>query len=136
MTPLKMVLLVEDDDIVNFYNEFLLKDSGLTEAISIARNGREALDYLIKCDQGEPGYVHPDLIFLDINMPIMNGFEFIEKYEESELSRRARALVVMLTTSLHQKDIDRAKEYKSISEYLYKPLMKESLKGVVEKYFG
>jgi CheY-like chemotaxis protein len=136
MKMLNSVLLVEDDDMVNFYNEFLLKDLKVASHIAVARNGQEALEYLDKCDGGAADAVFPDLIFLDINMPIMDGFEFIEEYEKRGKEDRARALVVMLTTSMHPKDMERAGQFESIGEYIYKPLMKEKLSEVVEKYFG
>lgn len=136
MKMLDSVLLVEDDDMVNFYNEFLLKDLQIARNISICKNGKEALDFLNKCDAGEENHTFPDLIFLDINMPVMDGFEFIEEYEKRKTDRRATALVVMLTTSMHPRDVERADQFESIYEYIYKPLMKEKLKEVVEKYFA
>lgn len=135
MKSLDLILLVEDDDLVNFYNEFLLKDQGFTKEIAITENGQEALDYLAKCDAGESGYKYPDLILLDINMPVMNGFEFMEKYEVREKERRAKALVVMLTTSMHPSDKARAEEFESIHDYLYKPLLSESLAPIIAENF-
>jgi CheY-like chemotaxis protein len=125
------ILLIEDDDTINFYNEFVIKEMGIAEEVHIAVNGRIALDYLDR--QAAEGKPLPELIFLDINMPVMNGFEFIEEYEQR--SWRGSTLVVMLTTSLHPADVARAKKYNSISEYLHKPLMEDSLKGIVARYF-
>ena len=136
MKKLDMVLLVEDDEMVNFYNEFLLKDLGIAHEVAIVVNGKEALEYLARCDAGDAGVTFPDLILLDINMPVMGGFEFIEEYEKRAVENRAKALVMMLTTSLHPKDVERAKHFESILEYLAKPLMRESIATVVGKYFG
>lgn len=130
------VLLIEDDDIVNYCNEFLLRDLGVTQNINIARNGQEALDFLAKCEAGEPGYVFPNLIFLDINMPMMNGFEFLDHFENVPYRHKVHALVVMLTTSLHTDDVERAKHYSSIIDYVYKPLLKDKVEYIVSKYFG
>ena len=129
------VLLIEDDDIVNYCNEFLLRDLGVTENISIAQNGQEALDFLAKCEAGEPGYVFPNLIFLDINMPMMNGFEFLDHFENVPYRQKVDALVVMLTTSLHTDDVERAKNYSSIIDYVYKPLLKEKVELILSKHF-
>lgn len=134
MKKLQCILLVEDDETVNFYNKFLLEDLGITEKIVIRNNGSEAIDYLKTA--GTSGAPFPDLIFLDINMPVMNGFEFIEEYEGLPETFRANALVIMLTTSLHPKDIERANSYNSISDYVYKPLLGDKVGELLEKYFN
>jgi CheY-like chemotaxis protein len=67
-------------------------------------------------------------------MPVMNGFEFVEAYERR--CWKEAALIVMRTTSLHPNNVARAKQYESIAEYLHKPLMEDSLKGIVGRYFG
>ncbi|MFN8393593.1 MAG: response regulator [Bacteroidia bacterium] len=133
MKKLNHVLLVEDDDTINFYNEFLLTSRGLTDSVSVAENGREALEYLSKAGNGEAQV--PDLILLDINMPVMNGFEFIEQYERLPEHWKSKILVVMLTTSLHPDDMNRAKQHPVIAEYFYKPLMETKLSELVERYF-
>jgi CheY-like chemotaxis protein len=132
MKTLETILLIEDDDTINFYNEYVIKELGVSQEVQIALNGREALNYLEQ--RAQSGQPMPELIFLDINMPVMNGFEFIEEFEQREW--KGSTLVVMLTTSLHPNDVARAKQYSSISEYLHKPLMEDSLKGIVGRYFG
>lgn len=127
-------MLVEDDETVNFYNEFLLNELNAAEEIVIKTNGREALEFLTQRLDG--GDRLPDLIFLDINMPVMNGFEFLEAYERQfGNSQQAKALIVMLTTSLHPTDLERAKNFGSVSDYIYKPLMEEKLSEILTRYF-
>lgn len=135
MKKLKNVLLIEDDDIVNFYNEFLLKNKDFTENIAIARNGLQGIEYIKKARAGAEGHHIPDLIFLDINMPIMNGFEFLEEYEKLEIKSVEKVLVVMLTSSMHPKDQEKAQSFRSVSEYMYKPLQEENIGSILEKYF-
>ena len=130
---LDCVLLIDDEDTVNFYNEFILKDRGVTDHVVKAENGEEGLAYLKRC--AEEGLPFPNLIFLDINMPVMNGFEFIEAYEALPNGHQADALVVMLTTSMHPEDLKRAKQFNSIKEYVYKPLIPDRLFEVIEKFF-
>ncbi|MCB9232815.1 MAG: response regulator [Bacteroidia bacterium] len=130
---LECIMLIEDDETVNFYNEFLLKELGLAENIVIRENGEVALEYLRECLDNDSKI--PDLILLDINMPVMNGFEFLDAYESLPVSKEIKALIVMLTTSLHPSDLEKANTYASVSEYLYKPLMEEKIEGIIQKYF-
>ena len=130
---LDCILLVEDDDTTNFYNQFLIENLGLANQIVVTSNGQEALEYLQRAGNGEA--TTPDLILLDINMPVMNGFEFIEAYEQLPNEWKSKILVVMLTTSLHPNDVARAQGHPSIREYFFKPLLKEKLGELVEKYF-
>lgn len=133
MKKLNHVLLVEDDDTINFYNEFLITSRGLADTVSVAENGQLALDYLRRAGNGEAQV--PDLILLDINMPVMNGFEFIEEYERLPDAWKSKILVVMLTTSLHPADVERARQHPVIVDYFYKPLMEPKLFELVERYF-
>lgn len=127
-------MLVEDDETVNFYNEFLLNELEAADQIIIQTNGADAIQYLEK--QANDKANLPDLIFLDINMPVMNGFEFLEEYEKRFWGKdQSKALIVMLTTSLHPTDLDRAGQYNSVSDYVYKPLMEEKLGEILTKYF-
>ena len=130
---LNCILLVEDDDTTNFYNQFLIENLGLADQVAVTCNGQEALEYLQRAGTGDA--TTPDLILLDINMPVMNGFEFIEQYDQLPNDWKSKILVVMLTTSLHPNDVARAQQHPSIREYFYKPLLKEKLGELVEKYF-
>jgi CheY-like chemotaxis protein len=99
----------------------------------ISKNtGSEALDYLrsIK-DESE----HPDLILLDINMPGMNGWEFLEEYERLDKRSQGKIVIIMLTTSDNIDDLERAKKWSFVSDYITKPLTKETMKEISNKYF-
>ena len=81
------------------------------------------------------GSTHPDLIFVDINMPRMNGWEFLEEYNKLADQFKSQAIVVMLTTSGNPDDKAKAKLSKVISDFITKPLTKEILEGIVKQYF-
>ncbi len=136
MKKLDLILLVDDDPIVNFYNEDLLKGMDIAETIEIVKDGQEALDFILK--QGDylsASHGSPNLIFLDINMPRMNGFEFLEKCKEFDIIDKIETIVCMVTTSLHDDDQKKAEEYKEISAYVSKPLDEEKVHNILETLF-
>jgi CheY-like chemotaxis protein len=129
MTPLlKSVLLVDDDHATNHYHEIMLMDWGVAENIYKVSNGQEALDFL-----KDKTYEKPCLIMLDINMPVMNGFEFLEEYEKLEAHEKISYVVFMLTSSLHSSDMDRAKDFNALNGYCEKPMTEEMMKEIMEK---
>lgn len=132
MKKLKHVLLVDDDPTTNFFNRHLLKKIGLFECIHEAQNGKEALE-IVKdlSSRGE----RLEMILLDINMPVMNGFEFLENYEKLDDELRSSVVVCMLTTSLAKEDVEQSKQYQSLNDYIDKPLYEAKIMELVEKYF-
>ena len=117
------ILLIDDDEGVNFLNKFLLNDSKVPATISVALNGEMALK-LIK-----ENHHCPDVIFLDINMPVMDGFEFLESFKEySEYYSKTK--VYMLTSSLRESDRARASAYSCVVDYLEKPLSEDMIKAI------
>ncbi|MFY0674017.1 MAG: response regulator [Bacteroidia bacterium] len=128
---LKKVLLVDDDQITNNLNTRIIKKLGICEQVDVATNGKEGLDYLRNCEVDN----YPDLILLDINMPIMNGFEFIEAYHR-EFAQSKTVILMMLTTSLQNSDYKKAKSYPEVSEYIAKPLSPAKLKDILSSAFG
>lgn len=134
MPSLSKVLLVDDDDTVNFYNQYIFSQSGLTAAIEIKENGSEAITYIQNCIQLDQHV--PELILLDINMPVMNGFEFLDRFEIFNYHQSLNVKIVLLTTSDHPYDHQQAGKYSSISRYMTKSLTKEKLIGLVDELFS
>lgn len=127
---LNSVLLVDDDKINNYINERLIKKLNITEHIKVVTNGMEGMDYLkTQVDQNLP---FPELILLDINMPVMDGFEFIEAYKSTF---KRKVVIVVLTTSTNFKDIEKISNAENVAGYLNKPLTEQKLKETIEKYF-
>jgi len=133
---LKCILVIDDDEPTNFFTRMILEEMECADHIQTVQSGQEALEYLRKSEsQGndENLYPSPDLIFLDINMPAMNGWEFLEEYKK--ISVKHRIIMVMLTTSLFPEDKSRAEGMPEISGFENKPITEEKVKGVVAKYF-
>jgi CheY-like chemotaxis protein len=134
---LKCILVIDDDEPTNFFTRMIIDEANCTNYIKIAESGQEALDYLAKCasQDGNSEFPCPDLILLDINMPAMNGWEFLEEYKKVN-NKKNRVMTVMLTTSLFPEDKARASEMPEISGFENKPLTGEKLDSILKKHFG
>jgi CheY-like chemotaxis protein len=134
---LNCVLLIDDDEPTNFLNKMIIEETGLVKEVKVAQSALEALDYL--SGKGQAGSNEalpaPELIFLDINMPAMDGWEFLEKYEQLSPEQKASIIVVMLTTSFNPEDEQKAEKISYISSYRNKPLTQEILMGILEEHF-
>ncbi|WP_200977915.1 response regulator [Echinicola sp. 20G] len=137
-TKIKSILLVDDDEATNFANRKILTKLKLAEQINVALNGKEAIEFL-KNDESftnqDKNLIRPQLILLDINMPVMDGWEFMEAYKNLSHERKADAVVVMLSTSGNPDDISRAASFPEISGYNTKPLRPEALKEILDQHF-
>ncbi len=130
---LNCILLIDDDESTNFINKRVVEKSGYSEKCIAVQGGQAALDYLQSKEDGK--YPQPDLIFLDINMPAMNGWEFLDEYRKLDKEIQGRIIVVMLTTSLNPDDKEKAKKYTEISGFKNKPLSVHMLEEILQEYF-
>lgn len=137
MKKINCILLVDDDESDNFFHTLTITEADICNQVKVVTDGRHALDYLIKSKDPDlsPEFPKPDLIFLDINMPRVDGFEFLEEYEKFEEEFKTGILIFMLTTSLNPYDQERANRLNVVSEYKNKPLTSEMLMEIMDKYF-
>jgi len=131
MKKFTSILLVDDDEATNYLHELYIKEWGFAENIYTALNGQEALDFLRNSEAFQKD--RPSLILLDVNMPIMNGFEFMEAYEKIEEEFKATQLVVMLTSSLHATDQTKAAGLNTLDSFINKPLSREQMEKIVNQ---
>lgn len=130
MQALNLILLVDDDEPTNYLHEMLIRENNLAKNVDIVNTGREAIDYL-KTKQ-ERSYPCPDLIFLDINMPIMNGWKFLEEYRKLPKEQRGNIVIFMLTTSLNPEDSKKTAEIEEVQGFISKPLTLELYRDMYE----
>ncbi|QMU29622.1 response regulator [Adhaeribacter radiodurans] len=138
MRKLKGILLIDDNETSNFLNHRLLNRMEVTENIRVFTNGQNALEYLQKIEKGDfnpadPNYFKPELIFLDVNMPILDGFEFLQNYHDLADNVKQNTVIAMLSTSSHPQDTVRANEY--AAPYILKPLTVEKVKHLLTENF-
>lgn len=119
------VLLVEDDDTTNFISKMVLEGAGV-EDVDVVLNGKDACNYIEEdC---------PDFIFLDIKMPVMDGWGFLDEKKDKGLCKNVK--VAMLTSSAHPADKKRAEDYDCVIAYLEKPLTTEKFEEIKQKMAG
>lgn len=124
----KNVLLVDDDQIFNLLNQKTLQMLGVVGEIHVARNGSEALELINQYYIGSRAL--PEVILLDLNMPIMDGFGFIEAFHKLNIPNIENTLIIVVTSSDNPADMKRAKEL-GITNYLTKPLSETALRKVL-----
>ncbi|CAN5252533.1 response regulator [soil metagenome] len=127
---LNSILLVDDDPDDNYFHQIIINEMEIAHQIDTVTNGIEAIAYL-----KNENHLPPDLIFLDLNMPKMNGWEFLEKYRDLDAERKAKVLIVILTTSANPDAIKRAKEIKEVTGFETKPLSKKLLNEILQQHF-
>lgn len=127
---LNCILLIDDSPEANRFNQIIIKGMNITNSIQFAQTGVEAMEYLKKENQ-----IIPEIIFLDISMPKMNGWEFLEEYKFLEEKQKAKTVILMLTTSVNPDDEEKAKLIQEISGYQNHPLSKEKMTEILEQYF-
>lgn len=134
---LDLVLLVDDDDTTNYLNKRLLTEMKVAREIVILKNGKEAIDYLSKACGNEPNaaYTCPDLIFLDIKMPTMDGFEFLEEYQRLGLDAGDHVIILMLTSSASFYDLERIKDFKKVKKHFSKALTGHDVREIMAEFF-
>jgi len=123
------VLLIDDNESDNEFHKIMLRRAGFTGDIVFYESATHALRDL----RGYIGQPSRTLLLLDINMPGMNGFEFVEQ-ATSLLTASESIVVVMLSSSAADTDIQRAKNFAVIRDYIVKPLVKESARALLQKY--
>ncbi len=128
MFKYKFVILVDDNEIFNITHQKVIELNQFSEKTLVFQSGQEALDYL-KLNEKNIEEL-PEIIFLDINMPIMDGFQFLEIFEKYDELVRSRCRIIMLSSSISPKDIDRAASSIYVKKYFNKPLTARYLNAI------
>ena len=128
MPKYKSVLLVEDDPITILVCDRIITMSAFADKVISCENGKYAFDYLK--DLLSKGEDIPEIIFLDINMPVMNGWDFLEELEHIKSSFSRLPRIYILSSTVDPEDYKRAKSFEAVVDFISKPLSKEFLEGI------
>lgn len=123
--------IVDDDEIYQFTMAATLKTFNSVKNIISFKDGLEAIDYMLDNLSNEKEL--PDVIFLDINMPVMDGFQFMEEYVKIYPKVGKKITIYMVSSSVDDVDIERAKKISQISDYIVKPIRETQLKNILEQ---
>jgi CheY-like chemotaxis protein len=138
MNKVNCVLLIDDDYSTNFLNKKVVEKADCSEHIQVTSSAEEALDYLQskgKFSENGDKFPQPGLVFLDINMPGMDGWDFLEEYKKLPREKKGRIVISMLTTSLNPEDRARAGSISEVDHFLTKPLTADAIQAIVNTYY-
>lgn len=126
------VMLIDDNEIDNLINQKMIEASNISQHIFTHTGARSAIEFLKnmeKITQVAPEAL-PEVIFLDIDMPLMDGFQFLDEFDKLKDSTKKHCKIVMLTSSINPQDVNKSKKYDYVKKYINKPLSQENLKNL------
>nr|WP_315145635.1 response regulator [uncultured Flavobacterium sp.] len=132
MKMLETILFIDDDLITLMLCKMVISKASFSKEIATAKNGEEALKYFDTLKTTN-SINKPQLIFLDLNMPVMNGWEFLDSFNTEEYAAFQKTKIVILSSTIDPADLERSKKYPMVIDFLSKPITKEMLDYLKEK---
>jgi CheY-like chemotaxis protein len=126
------IMLIDDNEIDNLINQKMIESANVVKNIYTHTGARSAIEFLRNAEKLEEysDKILPDIILLDIDMPLMDGFQFLDEFEKLKESTKAKCGVVMLTSSINPQDVNKSKKYKYVRKYINKPLSQENINKI------
>jgi CheY-like chemotaxis protein len=126
----KTVLLVDDDNMTNFLHQRVLSKSSICADVKVAINGQEGIQKLIELNQVLASKDDTVVVFLDLNMPILDGWGFLQEYAKNKNNLKFNTKIFVLSSSINPDDKEKAEENAHVVQYIYKPLTTSSLQSL------
>lgn len=130
MKKIKTACIIDDDPIFIYGTKRLMAEIDFCETVLVFQNGQDAMDGLNKITA--KGEKLPDVILLDLNMPIMNGWEFLEYFVKIPNFYREKVVIYIISSSVDPRDLERIKNYEAVKNYILKPISKKDLESALE----
>ncbi|MEX0290105.1 MAG: response regulator [Flavobacteriaceae bacterium] len=130
MKKIKSTCIIDDDPIFIYGTKRIMKEVDFSDSILVYENGQEAIEGLTALN--ETGEALPSVIFLDLNMPIMSGWEFLDQFIKIPNHNIENIVVYIISSSIDPRDLERVKDYRIVSNYILKPITPEDLEGVLQ----
>lgn len=121
--------IIDDDEFYVFGVKRMMQIVDFCKNVMVFENGEDALKYLAPIMKDSNAL--PDVILLDINMPIMNGWEFLDEFTKIKTEESKKVTIYMVSSSIMAEDLERAKKYESVTDYIVKPISADLLKGIM-----
>ncbi len=131
MKKLNSACIIDDDPIFIYGTKRIMNEVDFSDDILVYNNGQDAIDGLMALTA--EGKDLPSVIFLDLNMPIMNGWEFLEDFVKIPNQNREKVIIYILSSSVDPRDLERIKHYEVVNNYILKPISPKDLKSVLEQ---
>ncbi|MBL7910881.1 MAG: response regulator [Bacteroidia bacterium] len=125
MNKIKNLALVDDDEIFVFLTKMTIEESNIVDMVKVFRNGREAINFLNE-NSHDPTQL-PEVILLDLSMPVMDGWQFLEEYIVLKPRIGKKIVIYIVSSSISPDDIQKAKNINEVTDYIIKPVTKEHL---------
>lgn len=129
MTKFKVCCIIDDDPIFIYGTKRIMKEVDFSEKIIVYNNGQEGIEGLIELSDTQE--LLPEVIFLDLNMPIMNGWEFLEEFDKIPNPNLKKSIIYILSSSVDPRDLERVKNYKEVNNYILKPITPNDLESII-----
>lgn len=129
MNKVRICCIIDDDPIFIYGTKRIMKEVNFSDTILEYNNGQEALEELSQRSQAKE--LMPEVIFLDLNMPIMSGWEFLEEFKKLPIPNEKRIIIYIVSSSVDPRDLERVKDFKQVDKYILKPVTPNDLEAVL-----